>query len=93
MLRQAGPWGQAFPEPVFEGHFKLASQRLLKEKHLKVVLQLADGFTVDGIYFNVDNSIWPNASITNVRAAFTLDINDFRNQQNVQLLIKELLPE
>ncbi len=93
MLRQGGPWGQAFPEPVFDGVFRLAQQRLVGEKHLKVVLQHESGVALDGIFFNVDLSIWPNGSFQTVRAAFTLDINEFRNQVNVQLLIKELLPQ
>lgn len=93
VIRQGGPWGQAFPEPVFDGVFRLAQQRLVGEKHLKVVLQHESGVALDGIFFNVDLSIWPNGSFQTVRAAFTLDINEFRNQVNVQLLIKELLPQ
>ncbi len=92
LLRQSGPWGQAFVEPVFEGVFRIVQQRLVGEKHLKLVFQHSSGLTLDGIYFNVDLSVWPDASITQVKAAFQLDINEFRKQINVQLLVKELEP-
>ena len=92
LLRQSGPWGQAFVEPVFEGVFRIVQQRLVGEKHLKLVFQNSSGLTLDGIYFNVDLSVWPDASITQVKAAFQLDINEFRKQINVQLLVKELEP-
>ena len=91
-LRAAGPWGQHFVEPVFEGKFRLLQQRLLKEKHLKVVLQTPDGLTLDAIYFNIDNKQWPNATVNYVHGAFNLDINEFRGQRSVQLLIKALNP-
>jgi single-stranded-DNA-specific exonuclease len=91
ILRQGGPWGQAFAEPVFEGDFQIVQQRLVGEKHLKLVLRHPSGLDLDAIYFNVDLAIWPNGSIGAVKAAFVLDINEFRHQLNVQLLIRELL--
>lgn len=91
LLQQAGPWGQAFPEPVFEGRFKLVQQRLLSEKHLKMVLQASDGKLVDAIWFNADNKSWPNASVQQVQLAYQLDINDFRDQQNLQLLVRQMV--
>lgn len=92
LLKNSGPWGQEFPEPVFEGRFRMISQRLVAEKHLKVTMQHESGTTVDGIYFNCDLSLWPNGSVSFVDAAFTLDVNEFRGQTSVQLLIKALLP-
>ncbi|MBU2179284.1 MAG: single-stranded-DNA-specific exonuclease RecJ, partial [Gammaproteobacteria bacterium] len=59
LLQQAGPWGQSFPEPVFEGRFKLVQQRMLADKHLKMMLQGSDGQLVDAIWFNADNKAWP----------------------------------
>lgn len=91
-LRAAGPWGQNFPEPIFAGEFRLLQQRLLKQKHLKLVLQLADGRSVDAIYFNVDTQLWPNAQVQQVKAAFSLDINHYNQQATVQLLVKALEP-
>lgn len=91
LLQQAGPWGQAFPEPVFEGRFKLVQQRLLSDKHLKMMLQASDGKLVDAIWFNADNKAWPNASVQQVQLAYQLDINDFREQQNLQLLVRQMV--
>ena len=89
-LQQAGPWGQAFPEPVFEGRFKLVQQRMLADKHLKMMLQASDGKLVDAIWFNADNKAWPNANVQQVSLAYQLDINDFRDQQNLQLLVRQM---
>lgn len=91
LLQKAGPWGQAFPEPVFEGSFKLVQQRLLAEKHLKMVLQASDGKLVDAIWFNADIKSWPNANVQQVQLAYQLDINDFREQQNLQLLVRQMV--
>ncbi|OBP13926.1 single-stranded-DNA-specific exonuclease RecJ [Rheinheimera sp. SA_1] len=90
ILQQAGPWGQSFPEPVFEGRFKLVQQRMLADKHLKMMLQAGDGTLVDAIWFNADNKTWPNANVQQVQLAYQLDINDFRDQQNLQLLVRQM---
>lgn len=92
LLQQAGPWGQAFPEPVFHGRFKLVQQRLLAEKHLKMLLQGSDGKLFDAIWFNADIKSWPNPQIQQVELAYQLDINEFRDQQNLQLLVRHLWP-
>ncbi len=91
LIQQAGPFGQAFPEPVFHGRFRLVQQRLLADKHLKVVLQSADGRLVDAIWFNCDNKAWPNPNVSWVDLAYQLEINEFREQQTVQLLIRHLV--
>jgi single-stranded-DNA-specific exonuclease len=90
ILQQAGPWGQSFPEPVFEGRFQLVQQRMLADKHLKMMLQASDGTLVDAIWFNADNKAWPNANVKHVQVAYQLDINDFRDQQNLQLLVRQM---
>lgn len=90
-LQQAGPWGQAFPEPLFHGKFRLLQQRLLGEKHLKIVLQASDGKLLDAIWFNCDYKAWPNPNIQWVELAYQLDINEFRDQQNLQLMVKHMV--
>jgi single-stranded-DNA-specific exonuclease len=90
-LQQAGPWGQAFPEPVFHGNFRLLQQRLLGEKHLKLVLQASDGKLLDAIWFNCDYKAWPNPNVQWVQLAYQLDINEFRDQQNLQLMVKHMV--
>lgn len=93
MLREAGPWGHQFPEPLFDGEFALLQQRIVGQKHLKMVLMdPASGMAVDAIQFNTDLELWPNEGIARVRAVYRLDINEFRGQRNVQLMVDQLLP-
>ncbi len=92
-LRFAGPWGQHFPEPVFDGIFQVVSQRLVGEKHLKLVLFPADGSVLlDAIAFNVDLEIWPDQSIEQVEIAYRLDVNEYRGQRSVQLMVEHIVP-
>lgn len=93
LLREAGPWGQAFPEPLFDGTFTLLQQRLVGERHLKVVLEpLSGGPLLDGIAFNIDTSQWPDASLKQVKLAYKLDVNEYRGKRSVQLNIEHLWP-
>ncbi|MET4694873.1 single-stranded-DNA-specific exonuclease RecJ [Endozoicomonas lisbonensis] len=93
MLRDAGPWGQSFPEPCFDGRFQLIQQRLVGQKHLKMVLKIPDSeFYLDGIAFNIDPQLWPNPAINRIRAVYKLDINEFRGQQSLQLLVDYFEP-
>ncbi|WP_408606304.1 single-stranded-DNA-specific exonuclease RecJ [Gilvimarinus polysaccharolyticus] len=93
-LRAAGPWGQHFPEPLFDGEFKLVQQRIVGEKHLKLVLahQANDQTVIDAIAFNVDLDVWPSSTTTRVRAAFKLDVNEYRGRQSLQLLLDYIEP-
>ncbi|EJB8583361.1 single-stranded-DNA-specific exonuclease RecJ [Vibrio parahaemolyticus] len=91
-LRAGGPFGQAFPEPIFDGEFKVLHQKLVGEKHLKLMLEpLYKGHPtnvmIDGIAFNVDLRRWPDASVKTVRLAYKLDVNEFRGNQSLQLMI------
>ncbi|MDK9754775.1 single-stranded-DNA-specific exonuclease RecJ [Vibrio sp. D173a] len=91
-LRSGGPFGQAFPEPIFDGEFKVLHQKLVGEKHLKLMLEpLYKGHPtnvmIDGIAFNVDLRRWPDASVKTVRLAYNLDVNEFRGNQSLQLMI------
>nr|WP_283163536.1 single-stranded-DNA-specific exonuclease RecJ [Brenneria tiliae] len=93
MLRDAGPWGQAFPEPTFDGRFRILQQRLVGERHLKVMVEpLSGGPLLDGIAFNVDTKIWPDSSVREAELAYKLDVNEFRGKRSVQLLIQHLWP-
>jgi single-stranded-DNA-specific exonuclease len=91
-LRFASPWGQHFPEPIFDGCFSVVSQRLVGEKHLKLVLSpLGDETLLDAIAFNVDLQIWPDASVKQVEIAYRLDVNEFRGKRSVQLMVEHLV--
>jgi len=90
-LRFAGPWGQHFPEPIFDGIFQVVSQRIVGEKLLKLVLFPADGSVLlDAIAFNVDTDAWPDAAVRRIELAYRLDVNEFRGQRNVQLVVEHL---
>lgn len=92
-LKQAGPWGQAFPEPSFDGEFKLLQQRLVGERHLKMLLEpISGGPLLDAIAFNIDTAYYPDLSVKTAKLAYKLDINEFRGNRNVQLLVEHIEP-
>ncbi|HAT3918070.1 MULTISPECIES: single-stranded-DNA-specific exonuclease RecJ [Enterobacteriaceae] len=92
-LREAGPWGQMFPEPLFDGRFRLLQQRLVGERHLKVMVEpVGGGPLLDGIAFNVDTAAWPDNGVREVTLAYRLDINEFRGNRSLQLIIEHLWP-
>jgi len=83
-LLEAEVWGQGFPAPLFEDEFVVESQRILKDKHLK--LRLRKGMQIlDAIQFNFAQA--PGSSI---RAAYRLAINDFNGVQTPQLMIEHI---
>lgn len=92
-LAAAGPWGQAFPEPVFHGRFRLKQQRRLGENHLKMVLSPLDddAVIIDAIAFSVSEEEWPEATATEIELAYRLSINEFRGNRTVQLMVERLL--
>ena len=90
LLRQAGPFGQGFESPLFDGEFALLDQRLVGQKHLKMVLKSDGANEVDAIAFNVDLESWPNAMVKRVHVAYRLDINVFRGQETVQLIVEQI---
>lgn len=92
-LINAAPWGQHFPEPLFDGVFDVLQQRLVGGSHLKLMLQAKDSTALfDGIAFNVDTQLYPDRSIKQVRIAYKLDVNEYRGQRQLQLLIEHIEP-
>jgi single-stranded-DNA-specific exonuclease len=89
VLRDAGPWGQNFPEPLFDDVFTLVQQRIVGEKHLKLVVEKNQQI-FDAIAFNVDIKRWPDHQAKQVKLAYRLDINEFRGKQSVQLMVEQL---
>lgn len=91
-LREAGPWGQAFPEPLFDGEFTLLDQRIVGSNHLKLrVSPLGSQQSIDAIAFNVDTAVWPDPSCKTVRLVYKLDVNEFRQQRQLQLVVDHIL--
>lgn len=91
-LRYAAPWGQHFPEPLFDGVFTVVQQRIVGEKHLKLVLSPDGDRMLDAIAFNVDTARWPDEYVDRLRLAYRLDCNYFRGQEQVQLMIEHFEP-
>lgn len=89
-LREAGPWGQGFPEPVFENRVEIVESRLLKERHLKLrVCHPGDARIIDAIAFNQSElpELGPDASL---RIVYRLDVNEFRNRRSEQLVVEHM---
>jgi single-stranded-DNA-specific exonuclease len=86
-LRDAGPWGSAFPEPTWNGDFELIEQRTVGENHLKMRLRPADGGNViDAIAFNQAGPAYRGV----VQLAYRLDVNEFRGVETPQLIVEQI---
>jgi single-stranded-DNA-specific exonuclease len=93
-LRGGGPWGQAFPEPSFDGVFLIRSARLVGERHLKMWIEVpASGRSFDAIAFNYAD---PSRAVTlpegRTQLVYRLDVNDYRGERRLQLLVDHLQP-
>lgn len=89
-LKQAGPWGQGFEEPIFSGQFELVEQKIVGKSHLKMLLRQSEGEVIDAIAFNVSLDHWPDNQVSRVKLAYKLDINEFRGRTSLQLLVEAL---
>jgi single-stranded-DNA-specific exonuclease len=86
-LRDAGPWGSAFPEPVWSGDFAVLEQRTVGEHHLKLRVRPVDGGgTMDAIAFNQAGPVYRGV----VQMAYKLDVNEFRGIENPQLVVEQI---
>jgi single-stranded-DNA-specific exonuclease len=92
LLRNAGPWGQAFPEPSFQGEFEVESARVVGEKHVKYWLRPAGSRArFDAIAFNLlDGERYSSPPAGRLRLAYRLDINHWQGERRLQLLIEHV---
>jgi len=90
LLKLAMPWGQQFEEPLFDDVFELIEQKVVGEKHLKMLVRKEQQL-FDAIAFNIDLELWPNIGCQKVHMAYRLDVNEFRGQVNVQLMVTALV--
>ncbi|SUZ64356.1 uncharacterized protein METZ01_LOCUS17210 [marine metagenome] len=92
-LERAGPWGQEFPEPLFDGRFELMQFRAVGEKHLKMLLSPigSPGFTVDAIAFNVESGLWPIDDTREIEIVYRMEVNEFRGNRSLQLVVERIL--
>jgi len=90
LLRDAGPWGQHFPEPVFDGRFRLVNHRIVGERHLKLVLTTEnEDLVLDAIAFNQADNM-PQNNQKDLLVAYRLDVNEFRGNRSTQMIIEYL---
>jgi single-stranded-DNA-specific exonuclease len=92
-LRDGGPWGQAFPEPCFDGIFAVRNARVIGDKHLKMWVTTADkSRAFDAIAFNFkgaqEDTPLPDGE---VRLVYRLDINEYKGERRLQLLVDHVL--
>jgi single-stranded-DNA-specific exonuclease len=88
-LRDAGPWGSAFPEPLWSGDFSVLEQRTVGENHLKLRVRPAKGGSIiDAIAFNQAGPVYRGV----VKMAYKLDVNEFRGVENPQLVVEQIAP-
>ncbi len=90
-LSRGGPWGQHFPEPLFDGQFDVRSHRIVGEKHLKLTLDV-EGVEIAGIAFNIDVEEWLAAPLRKMGALYRLDVNEYRGERSAQLVIQSFWP-
>jgi single-stranded-DNA-specific exonuclease len=94
-LRGAGPWGQGFPEPVFDGEFKVVDARIVGGKHMKLRLDSASRGSepIDAIAFGYVGGTSLDANLghgSTIQLAYRLEINEFRGAERVQLNCQHL---
>lgn len=91
-IDQAGPFGQQFPPPIFDGVFEIVNQCLVGEKHLKLSLRQPGHIRIiDAIVFFVDLDQWPNYSASHVHLVYRLDINYYQGSERLQLIVQQLI--
>ncbi|MGH8311356.1 MAG: DHHA1 domain-containing protein, partial [Steroidobacteraceae bacterium] len=94
-LREAGPWGQAFPEPAFDGEFVVLESRIVGERHLKMrVRPSTSGEVFDAIAFGSDRRSVEPATLSQgaARLAYRLDVNEYLGTRRLQLVVEHIEP-
>jgi single-stranded-DNA-specific exonuclease len=95
MVNTAAPWGQGFEAPVFDNMFDVIESKIVGEHHLKLKLKLPytgesshnDSGVIDAIAFN-QNYYLENSLPEKIRAAYKLDINEYRGWRSLQLIVE-----
>ena len=93
VLRGAGPWGQGFPEPIFDGDFQILDARIVGGKHLKMQLKTAEVDPIEAIAFGYIGGAAEDPSLRSgarIRLAYRLEVNEFRGSERVQLNCQHL---
>ncbi|MBQ3682898.1 MAG: single-stranded-DNA-specific exonuclease RecJ [Succinimonas sp.] len=85
------PWGEGFPNPVFDGVFYMSPQTVFK-KHLRFRLSLMDGRSFPAVYFYYDERLWPNQRVNKVRAVYCFQISSNSDTGKISLIVRALEP-
>ena len=89
-IRDGGPWGSAFPEPLFDGCFEVVEQRIVGDKHLKLMVRPDDGrLPVAAIAFNALEEVG-NRQLRRVQLAYRLAVNAWRGRENAELVVERI---
>jgi len=92
LLESAGPWGQHFPEPQFDGCFDVVQRRIVGERHLKLLLKVKGlDQLIDAIAFNTVDDVWPD-DVQTVEIAYKLSVNEYRGILSPQLIVDYIEP-
>jgi len=93
-VREGGPWGQAFPEPSFDGRFAIRKSRVVGEKHLKMWVEVEGARrSFDAIAFNYFQGRDVRAPVpAHAQLVYRLDINEYQGERRLQLLVDHVLP-
>ena len=91
LLRESGPWGQNFPEPLFDGEYRVVETRILGERHLKLKVQVGNGAceALAFRYFDHDDAM-PIVANDRVHLAYRLDANEYQGVERLQLIVEQL---
>jgi single-stranded-DNA-specific exonuclease len=85
-LQFAVPWGQGFPEPLFDNEFAVLDQQMLKDAHLRLTLRHPEGSEpIEAIAFNETRELGDRA-----RFVYRLDVNDFNGRRRRQLVVEHV---
>jgi single-stranded-DNA-specific exonuclease len=94
LLREAGPWGQGFAEPCFHGTFEVDAARIVGEKHVKYWLRPAGSSArLDAIAFNLLGERYTAPPEGTLQLVYRLDVNHYRGERRLQLLVDHVTPE
>jgi len=87
-LREAGPWGAGFPEPLFCDEFSVLEQRTVGENHLRLSVQpAAGGATINAIAFNQAGPVYRGT----VQLTYRLDVNEYRGFESPQFIVDQIV--
>ena len=90
-IRAGGPWGQGFPEPLFDGEFNVIECRVLQTRHLKMRVQpVGSRRTFDAIAFGADQAML-DSTPNKIRILFKLDVNAWQGNRHLQLLVERMV--